>query len=196
MQCANGHEASPGHRYCGVCGAAVATEPPTTPSAPQSSAHQSFGQLATTPVPATQQPQKQKPTTQQVWILVGIGVIIAVVTLAFTLHRTPKHDVSGTFTLYDSTSTYSSCLGQGGYADIGPGTDVSIRDQNNDLIGKSSLGAGAPSEGACEYSFTVAAVPANMKFYSIEVSHRGALTYSLADMKSMDWTVDMTLGQE
>jgi hypothetical protein len=31
-------------------------------------------------------------------------------------------------------------------------------------------------------------------FYKVEVSHRGALTYSYDDMKSQNWTVGLKLG--
>lgn len=43
------------------------------------------------------------------------------------------------------------------------------------------------------FRFTPIAVPA-AAFYSVEVSHRGAITYSRADMLASGWTVALTLG--
>ncbi|WP_269810442.1 MULTISPECIES: hypothetical protein [Kineosporia] len=41
--------------------------------------------------------------------------------------------------------------------------------------------------------FTVADVPAS-DFYQVEVSHRGAVTFSQADLVKQAWSVELSLG--
>lgn len=45
--------------------------------------------------------------------------------------------------------------------------------------------------GACQFSFEVEVPDAS--FYSVEVSHRGAVNYSRADLEAAAWTLDLTL---
>jgi hypothetical protein len=37
-------------------------------------------------------------------------------------------------------------------------------------------------------------VPDGLDFYTVEVSHRGGLTYTHAEMEAADWVVGLTLG--
>jgi len=45
----------------------------------------------------------------------------------------------------------------------------------------------------CRFAFTVTGIP-RATFYSVEVSHRGQLTYSFDDMVNKAWQVAVTLG--
>ncbi|MEA2576491.1 MAG: hypothetical protein QOD78_79 [Chloroflexota bacterium] len=106
----------------------------------------------------------------------------------------PKHDIAGTFTLTDSGDTFfPSCSGNGGYSDIRPGANVVLRDGDGKLLSTGALGAGVGSGSQCVLDFSLPEVP-EVSFYTIEVGKRGNLSYSLADMKSMGWAIDLTLG--
>ncbi len=92
------------------------------------------------------------------------------------------------------------CWGIGGYDDMAAGTQVTVRNENDALIAKGALSEGAISPRGptgtlpdCDFAFTVRDVP-NAAFYTIEVSHRGELTYSREEMEALDWEVAFTLG--
>ena len=117
---------------------------------------------------------------------------------------TPEtHALTGTFLLSngerpDDRDT-GGCSGTGGYSDIGVGTNVVVRDATDTIIGTAPLTmdpAGpepvASGNYQCGYAFTVS-VP-DSAFYTVEVSHRGALTYSRADLESKSWRVSLNLG--
>ena len=46
---------------------------------------------------------------------------------------------------------------------------------------------------ACEFEFTVDGVR-DADFYTVEVSHRGGLSFSKAEMEANGWTVEASLG--
>jgi hypothetical protein len=89
------------------------------------------------------------------------------------------------------------CIGKEGYDDIQGGAQVVVTDQTGSIIATGSLAPGTPVEAGaaylCQFAFTVS-VPNDRDFYSIEVSHRGKLTYSLAEMESVGWSVEFELG--
>jgi hypothetical protein len=112
--------------------------------------------------------------------------------------------ITGTFLLSNgerpNDRDIGGCSGTGGYSDIHVGTNVVVRDATDTIIGASSLvidpnGPEPVASGnyQCGYAFTVAGLP-DSAFYTVEVSHRGALTYSRADMKASGWTVEFTIG--
>jgi len=45
----------------------------------------------------------------------------------------------------------------------------------------------------CVFHFALPGIPTE-DFYTIEVSHRGELTYSYDDLKTQGWVVEFTLG--
>jgi hypothetical protein len=100
-------------------------------------------------------------------------------------------------TITDSTSVFStgdSCTGTDGYDDISSGAQVRIRNEKDALIGTSELhGDGVDIDGKCMWAFKVPDVPA-AKFYTIEVSHRGGITYSSKQMDRQKWAVGLTIG--
>lgn len=116
-------------------------------------------------------------------------------------------NIEGTFALgsFDHRSNEDStgCWGDRGYTDISEGTNVVVRDGEGAVIGTSSLDAGVRVEDIrdfgnysfwrCEFSFDVL-VPADSPFYALDVSHRGELTYSNADMVTLGWIVEVNSG--
>lgn len=85
----------------------------------------------------------------------------------------------------------STCVGKGGFDDIRPGAQVRVTDGSGQVLAVGQLdGPGVVAEG-CVFSFSVQVPPAD--FYTVEVSHRGGLTYSRAEMESRGWTVAFSL---
>ncbi len=115
------------------------------------------------------------------------------------------HLISGQLDLLLSGSFPSGrvCTGTnagGGYDDIVRGAIVTVKNENGTVIATGSLTAGttvpAPKYYAatyCQFSFMVDSPTAG--FYTIEVSHRGGLTYSYAQLSANNWAVALTLGQ-
>jgi hypothetical protein len=143
------------------------------------------------------------------WLVLGVVIFLAIVAAAAFLGATnsglltPHHTIKGTFALIDTTgnalfpsitSTGGVCQGSGGYGDISPGISVVIKDGDGKTLATTQLGSGSGGSTRCDFAFDLENVP-EVAFYSIEISHRGALSYSLADMKAMDWSLDLTLGK-
>jgi hypothetical protein len=90
------------------------------------------------------------------------------------------------------TFNCSAGLG-GGYDDIHTGTQVTVTDEAGTLIGTSQLTGGKLSLSGCRFTYRIIDLP-EARFYKIEVSHRGGLTHSFAEMTSQDWRVASKLG--
>lgn len=110
------------------------------------------------------------------------------------------HRVAGSVTIKGSSILVvgTACSGGGGYADMDRGTTVTVKDQAGTIIATGLLDAGVYDNSnamwkLCRFGFAVPAVP-DAPFYSLEVGHRGALTYSRADLDALGWTVALTLG--
>jgi hypothetical protein len=176
LLCPNGHEVQAGVRFCPECGAAIsAAEGAAIPASPEGTA---------TPAPG-------KPRNMIPWLAAGAVVVAAVV--AAVLLVGGGQTITGEFALFDS-ELGSDCQGSGGYSDIGPGASVTVRNEKGETIGTSNLGSGEHISGfGCTYDFTVDGVP-NAKFYRIEVSHRGEVEYSRAEIEAADWNVNLSLG--
>jgi hypothetical protein len=91
------------------------------------------------------------------------------------------------------SSDGSSCEGDGGYNDIGSGAGVTVRDETDTIIAVGALAPGRVEEFSCTFPFFVTGIP-NSKFYSVEVSHRGAIAYSHEQLEQQDWMVSLSLG--
>ncbi len=101
--------------------------------------------------------------------------------------------VSGTFALTDRDGFFryqGSCSGDGGYDDIDEGTQVVIRDGNETKVAIGALGAGFPSRGTCVFDFSVPDVPKGGGIYSVEVGHRGEVSFKETEAN----TLALTLG--
>jgi hypothetical protein len=104
--------------------------------------------------------------------------------------------VTGSITVRDTEQTYStgsSCRTDGGYDDVGVGTDVVVKDGAGEIIGVGSLEEGqADSAYDCRFDFSLEVK--DSEFYSFEVGDRGELRYSRADLDSKGWVVGFSLG--
>jgi hypothetical protein len=115
------------------------------------------------------------------WILLGAVIFAAIVAAAgfVSLNNSgalsPHHDIAGTFDLTTTDSAPSSCEGSGGYADIKPGVNVTIRDGEGKLLGTTSLEGGTGSGTTCSFTFTFRSI-GEVPFYTVEVGRRGALS--------------------
>ena len=134
-------------------------------------------------------------------VVVGGGLVLAIGTAVLVPllsgGGSATTAVTGTFVLTDSDTAYAGCVGQGGYADISPGVAVILASQDNTILGSTSLGVGSAdtSAGTCTYNFTVADVPKDQSRYAIEVSHRGKVVNSKAEMRANGWTFGLSMGR-
>lgn len=94
------------------------------------------------------------------------------------------------------------CTGTGGYRDIGPTSQVTVKNQDGTILAVSQLGPGETVEARrtqytvyshCLFEFQVGPVP-RKPFYQIEVSRRGAVTYSQDDLERKGWKLELSLG--
>lgn len=86
------------------------------------------------------------------------------------------------------------CTASAGYNDVSEGTEVVISDDGNSTLTITTLDAGvlgsSTSSGtidACEFSFT-ATVP-TVDFYGIQISHRGIVKFTQAEISSAELTL-------
>ncbi|MGW3667409.1 hypothetical protein [Streptomyces sp. NPDC005141] len=104
-------------------------------------------------------------------------------------------DTDGTITLTDVGADLEDgepCSGTGGYSDIDFGAQVNVTDAAGTLVATSSLGLGEKTEAGCAFAFTVDEITPGSKFYTVEVSHRGGLTQTEAELRAGG--LDFTLG--
>jgi len=128
-------------------------------------------------------------------LVIGILLILVVVgalVLGVGLVRGQDHTLKGTMTLHEVVSG-TSCTGTGGYSDIQAGTEVVVKDQAGKVLATASLGDGRVDSGTCVFDFSVSHLP-DADFYQVEVSHRGNVTYSKADLEKTNWTIGVELG--
>jgi hypothetical protein len=131
---------------------------------------------------------------------VAILVILAVGGFLLLRDSSPKHHLTGTFTLSTASiiaAKDKSCVGKGGYDDIDSRTQVTVTDGDGKLLATGSLGSGQLKPGTttvCIFPIVVDDSLPKKGFYKIEVGRRGALSYSYSDMQQRDWAVAFTLG--
>ena len=103
------------------------------------------------------------------------------------------------------------CSARGGYEDIGEGGTVRVRNAQDKVIGVGALRAGHYVDGgfvdkldssgrlrnqhvlSCVFPFSVK-VPTTSSVYTVEVAHRGSLTYTKKKLVQSHWNVALTLG--
>lgn len=101
-------------------------------------------------------------------------------------------DTDGFVELGDAggTSTGTVCAGSGGYDDITEGVQVVVRNSKGEKIALGELARGLVStEGQCTFRFNIEDVPASSGLYSIEVSHRGEITFKESDSDRLELTL-------
>lgn len=132
--------------------------------------------------------------------------LVAVVAVATGCSGTERNTISGSLVLHSDNLTVqrsttsargpAACGGQRGYGDIGPGSRVTVRDGEGEVLASTALGAGTvvgPGYQTCRFEFSLADVP-GADFYQITVGARDPMTYSADDLRSRGWRVDLTLG--
>jgi hypothetical protein len=129
--------------------------------------------------------------------------LIPVLTACSTGSSQPKAPstitVTGTLTLSRGTDLNwvtltdvhegATCYGTSGYGDIAKGAQVTVYDAHGTVIGSGALGDGTVQSTDCVFAFSVPAV-SKTNFYQVEVSHRGKITVTPAEVGS----VSLTLG--
>ena len=141
------------------------------------------------------------------WLAVGATAIVIVLAIVAGLVLvasgvfSSRHTITGDYILVDSVQRPaliavdgSSCRGAGAYGDIAPGAPVVLRDGSGTLLGTTALEGGTPSATECDFTFSIPDVP-EVGAYTVEVSNRGPITNTLADMKEHDWAFALSLGQ-
>jgi hypothetical protein len=146
------------------------------------------------PPPPAYAPAPRRPRAG--WVVGGlVGAVAAVALLVGIAAAVPSTiTVTGAFTLVDegygrfgvgSFTPGGSCRGDGGYSDIHAGTQVTIADAAGSVVGTGRLGTGtASSSTTCEFTFTVADVPAGEDFYRLTISRRGTMTYTAEELEA------------
>jgi hypothetical protein len=99
----------------------------------------------------------------------------------------------GTFTAHGTvlllyrrgTGQSGECGGETGYHGIGPGTQITVKDESGELVAVGELGTDTRIKQRffCKFRFRVPNVPSNLASYVVEVAHRGAFTYSRAQLQ-------------
>ncbi|MFB9831814.1 hypothetical protein [Actinoallomurus acaciae] len=117
--------------------------------------------------------------------------------LAYVVTRPKPVTISGAFTIIDGVSGGKECQGDDGYDDIHAGTDVVVHDASGKTIATGRLEDGVGEQMVadvalrCRFDFTVHDVPPQ-KFHGIEVSHRGIVTFTSAQVAKEP--IELTLG--
>jgi hypothetical protein len=117
-----------------------------------------------------------------------------------------EHTIRGEMVLESGWVGEEPCTGGGGFSDISSGASIVVKDGADVTIATGWLEpgirpkvtaaerrAGADIPTICSFAFVVDGVP-TVDFYSIEVSHRGALTFTYDELEALDWTVAFKLG--
>lgn len=119
-----------------------------------------------------------------------------------TASKTTTRSLSGTLTLspgaFVDPENDGICHGRAGYRDIIEGAAVVISDEHGDVIATTDLSAGTTVKGefapsGCDFTFQADGL-ADAKFYKVEATHRGQVTYSKADLVRKGWAVHLTVG--
>ena len=95
----------------------------------------------------------------------------------------------------------TDCQGDNGYSDIYPGTIVTVFGNSNGEFAFSSLGFGTeiwPEAGdltlTCTFEWSSVSLPYDSQGYSVEVSSRGAVSFSLDEIEYNNGVVSTRLG--
>lgn len=142
-------------------------------------------------------------------ILVSIAVLLlAGLALVFTRGgggdstAAPKgHTITGAVDLRSLSYDYYRmaegewCTGSGGFKDLREGGQVLVLNQDGTTVGTGTLSAGkqdSSRRALCTWTFSVAGIP-DAAFYRVKVNHRDGPTYSMTDMETRGWVVDLVL---
>jgi hypothetical protein len=93
------------------------------------------------------------------------------------------------------TSTSVACQGEGGYADIAPGMQATIKDSNGSILGVGTFSDyGKPvTTGECQFTTDAGDIP-ERPFYSVDLGRRGSVQFALSDLQSNGWVAGISIG--
>lgn len=122
--------------------------------------------------------------------VIAVAIIVAIV-IAVVVHKTAKMSVDGTFQFIGLHN--ADCTGIEGYTDIGPNTQVTIS-ADGKILAVTDLGPAGNSSvsGMCLWAFTLDGVEKNHSVYTVEVAHRGGISFTKAQVEAGE--VGLTLG--
>ena len=151
---------------------------------------------------------------------IGAAVLVTALVLVahFLSNGSPAHSISGNLTVkdfggaggcgggYNATEqmdrlnkamdgeTFLCPQGPGGgYADLRDGTTVVAHDGGGKVVATGQLAGGVFTSAGVSFTFELVDVP-DSDFYAFEVSHRGQLTQSRAELEASGWTVVASIG--
>ena len=86
-----------------------------------------------------------------------------------------------------SLSDDGTCSGIRGYRDVAEGASITVYDSNNKKVGLGSLDAGKidDTEDVCVFNFAVNDVRSEDTIFSIEISHRGEISFKRSEADSI-----------
>ncbi len=145
------------------------------------------------PTPPTSKRRRRWP----IYLAAGIALAAGLGALYWAFAPATHFDVVGTITVEGSgrSLTYgtntSNCRGAsgGGHSDLRPGAQVVIKDASGTIVATGRITDDGKSFGSgsnitrCILPFKVEDVPAGHDFYSIEVTRRGAVTYTADEIR-------------
>jgi hypothetical protein len=129
-------------------------------------------------------------------IAVGVGAYFGITALTAKDKGQP-FSLSGTLSLRADSITTSglprefACAGKGGYSDLGPGTAVTVADESGTLLAKGTVDSSLGENTWCVFDFNIKDVPAGAKFYKVQISHRGEMSYTEQEARGR---VEISLG--
>jgi len=108
--------------------------------------------------------------------------------------------VTGSLTLSDDSPSYASpaidvsgsaCVGAGGYSDIRPGSQLTVKNGKGDVLTTTLLEPGTGGRYLCSFPFSFEVTEGEDR-YIVSMDRRGEFSYSFADLKSNG--IGLTLG--
>ena len=122
----------------------------------------------------------------------GVAVEYYCPQFAEGFHVLETATIAGSFTVNDdSPNTYSpsievsgsACSGAGGYSDIGPGTEVTVKNGKGDILTTSALEQGEGGRILCSFPFSLEATEGEDR-YIVSEGRRGDLSFSFGELKA------------
>ncbi|BCJ73265.1 hypothetical protein CS0771_28090 [Catellatospora sp. IY07-71] len=134
----------------------------------------------------------RRRTRRNTLILISVAALAAA-GVVFALAQSGKignpfsdaHTVTGTVILSNGEfiDTGGACYGMGGFQDIRPGAKVVVTDAAQRTVATGEIETAKETVTECHLTFRVEDVPRGETSYGIEVTHRGRLQYTAADLE-------------
>ncbi len=138
----------------------------------------------------------RRRTRRHMLILISVAALAAAAGIAgvvFALAQSGKisnpfsdaYTVTGTVILSNGEfiNTGGACYGMGDFQDIRPGAKVVVTDAAQRTVATGAIETAQETVAECHLTFRVEDVPRGDAFYGVEVTHRGRLQYTAADLE-------------